>query len=655
MNNLILFGISIVIFLIFYYYVNKTKEHFSDNNEEDTNNDDEVDELIKKHQIGYADKIYDTKYLFQVDGNLMKTNKQISFWNPITDIGLYSVGTAISDNLEMPNQPYTILEGPALINPEKYEMIYRHGNNIRVIEETIHGIENELGTRPETDNPSDPLKGYSGLYQEKRKYEDYIGIYDQTDMRYHVCEVYAVHNREEIHYPVPNASHWSSRRHDYKYYHYPSEWHRYRDRGIFGGLSHVLIPPYLTIDIKTYKRDKYNRWVEEKITVDGWSHWKDRETTGIQYLNVGQSNPDDLRTNEKRKRKSEVRTLRPNEINISAILNNDMRHDNEYSNVKKNPSVRLFWKNKLDEVNKKIKEKEDLLAARRKEINQGLFTIWRPIPPEGYRSFGDLIMSGHNKPMLTDVKCVPERCSKGTRNWKLDDRKLILEKGDIRLNFFKNPFHITVHMFIEKRVDNRWEWQGENPEETKIYRAYPCVPECDYVDGLVDANACAKNMCSNRKKELDTTVLRHSKSDTEAENMILDEIKQQDLLLEQLKQTAKELEMNQNKFDIINKEFNRHEMQHFLKNKGQLHRDTINKLMKSKSGVAVNINSPGGIEALKALLKDYLLHHANALKKKQQGDSGTNQGKSCTNWTDFKQNHRCKYSDPPCFGCVNPN
>jgi hypothetical protein len=723
MNNLILFVISIVIFLMFYYHVNKTKEHFNEDNTEDTG--DEIEELIKKHQIGYDDKIIDTQHLFETARDAVKTNNQISLWNPIIDTGLYSVGTAISDNLDMPSQPYTVLEGPELINPEKYEMLYRHGDNIRVINKQIVDVKNEIGVRPPSafekigdndtakfnmtkqeiiehnatktrietlQNGEDIYNGHipakhtlankkpitkhgSGLLKQKAILEEYIQIFNQTDPRYHECEMASIGNIKHIIYPVTNENYYITRNTTNRYFHTNGQWQnfpheawRYREKPVLNNLTYIKIPPYIIVDIEFYisptdnpkggTKIEINKYrtrkgiFKYKVSVDGWSH----KVRDIEFVNPGNVDPAEYDGKEVRdKKRYFVRTLLAQQINISDLLGVNMGRKFQITGVRKNEAVLAMWTKELAKLNAKINQANVLIQSRIKEKSNGIFIIWRPIPPKGYRVFGDILIKGHNKPLLTDIKCVPERCSKKTRKWQLSDRKLVLEIESMRYSFYKNPFHITLQMFIEKRVDSRWEWVGDNPEEVEIYRAYPCVPKCEYVDGLVDANKCARNMCSNRKIELDTTILRNSKSDMEAENMILDEIKQQDLLLEQLKKTSKELEMDQNKFDIINKEFNRHEMQHFLKTKGNLHRDTIDKLTKSKNGVAVNINSPGGLDALKALLRDYLLHHANTLKKKQQSDAGTNMGESCTNWTDFKQNHRCKYSDPPCFGCVNPN
>ena len=38
------------------------------------------------------------------------------------------------------------------------------------------------------------------------------------------------------------------------------------------------------------------------------------------------------------------------------------------------------------------------------------FSIWRPIPPKGFVSLGDLVMPGDNKPDNDSIRCIPEKC-----------------------------------------------------------------------------------------------------------------------------------------------------------------------------------------------------------------------------------------------------
>jgi len=302
-----------------------------------------------------------------------------------------------------------------------------------------------------------------------------------------------------------------------------------------------------------------------------------------------------------------------------------------------------------------IKKQLELLEREDKE---GIFSIWKPVAPKGYKAMGYILTPNNYKPMLSDVKCIPERCTREVRKWESKDIVFVLETDGKRLTMYRNPILMTLFATLEKRSGNKWIAEDNmGLDEMPIMRLYPCLAKCDYVDKLIDADKCAKNMCINRKKDLAAVPLHSSTADVEEEKILLNEIKEQEEYMQKLKESIANLEQNTNKFNIVQKEYNRHEFENYLKNQGLLHKNTINKLSKSDKSVAVNINSPGGIKTLKQMLMDYLKYHASVLQTQNNKikDAGTRQlPPGCTNWTDFKKTHRCKYSAPPCFGCVNP-
>jgi hypothetical protein len=620
MNKLVLIFISILIFLLCYYQINKIKENFTST---DINNKDIIPEstedtleLIKRHQVDYAKKIYDTNFLFDNYGKLMITKNQISFWEPLIDSTIYSLGTAVSDNLEKPTSLYTAVEGSELINPVEFKMLYRFG-----------GLKNNLINKIKILTESLPT------YIDKRdNLQKILDIYNNSDPRYHISKAWAIHKPSDIYYMVLNDSHWITNWSSYNAY--PTQWYRFKSIIKLWGLSNIDIPPYMNISI-VYPVWQNGSWISTNKIITAWDYNKT-----IKYG----------------KNIDKIDTILPVSLDLTQILQNNMKHNIILQKYEKNIALGELWQKELDNNNKEIERIQNEINILTNELNNGIFSIWRPTPPQGYNVFGDILSFGHGQPMISEIKCVPERCTKETRYWDIQkDRKLVIEDNNIRVSFFRNPFHMTLHIFIEEKVDNRWQYIGENPEKSKILRIYPCVPKCDYVDDLVKANNCSKNMCINKKKLFESTPLTYRKSSIEAENIMLEEIKEQDLLLENLKKIAQEIETKQNKFNIVNQEFNRHEFSKYIKDQSDLHWDTIDKLYKTRNGVAVNINSPGGLETLKTMLKDYLKNHAKQLQNKTE--SQTVQGKTgekCTNWTEFKQNHRCKYNDPPCFGCVNP-
>lgn len=339
------------------------------------------------------------------------------------------------------------------------------------------------------------------------------------------------------------------------------------------------------------------------------------------------------------------------------ILEQHTKLLNSSNKSSKNGPLAKKWQNIINDDENELYKLETHL--KNIEDNSTSFTIWKPIPPKNYKAIGYVLTNHSTKPMLTDVKCVPERCTREVRPWDIKDRVFVIEIDNKRLSIYRNPITMTLFATVETRVETKWvEEKGFGINEIPVLRLYPCLEKCNYVDNLIDADQCARNMCSNRKKDLAKVSLSPRKADTEEEKILLNEIKEQDEYLEKLKNTIGGLEKKYDKFNIVNKEYNRHEFAKYLINQEKLHKGTINKLLKSKNSVAVNINSPGGVDFLKKLLMDYLQHHAKVLKTKHtqsQNDPGTRElPPGCTNWTEFKKTHRCKYSDPPCFGCVNP-
>ena len=118
-----------------------------------------------------------------------------------------------------------------------------------------------------------------------------------------------------------------------------------------------------------------------------------------------------------RRRTYEVKTILPTIVNLNEVLKIDMRNNKvEFSSVRKNPLVRSYWQDMYNKLSNTILEYQTKLDLKQKELSSSSFTLWKPIPPEGYMTFGDILLKGHDKPMLSDIKCIPERCSKETRN-----------------------------------------------------------------------------------------------------------------------------------------------------------------------------------------------------------------------------------------------
>jgi hypothetical protein len=624
MNNITIF-ISLLITIYTLYYICKTQKYLEtftdissiDNGDIITPSTETATDLIERNEVDYNDSIYTTKYLFTNKGNKLKTKQQLSFWPPNLNKGTYSIGTAIGMGLTtLPEKKYTAIAGNEIRSPVDFEKIYIGGRLKGHIELTIVDLNSKIAAQTQIIN----------------KYQNFIDIYNQNDPAYAIAIIWRSRHQSGIKYHMVTKKTSSTQRIS-RVFTQPKIRHA----------DHILIPIHMLVDMKLsyYVHGKGSS--SKTHTVNG-------------YIN------DDLKIIKNQLNRT---TLPNTEFDLSKKYSSSM-DDVSFNNYRKNPTVLKHWTttlNKHKQIRTSLQTQRDIYQL---ELNNSIFSIWKPIPPKGYKTLGYILHNTHNKPILSDIKCVPERCTKEVRKWNSKDRILVLEENSKRLSIYRNPFSMTMMATLEKQVNNKWEIEkGMNSEETPVLRLYPCLSKCNFIDNLITSDQCAKDMCNKRKKVLVQLPLHNSKADTEEEKILLNEIKEQSQYLENLKKTIVDLEKNQYKFDIVNKEYNRHELEQYLKTQGILHKDTINRLLKTKNGVALNINSPGGVKALKSLLMDYLKHHATLLSKTRPGPEHGPDNKpdtkktkilppGCTNWTEFKQSHRCKYSDPPCFGCVNP-
>jgi hypothetical protein len=584
--------------------------------------------LVKKNEVDYDKKIYDTSYLFQKQPSLVKTNNIISFWEPYLDSGIYSLGHAIGKDIESkPENHYTAISGEDMRSPIKYLLIYKHGRPYAQIKKDISAVDAVIKENEE-------------LYN---KYKKMVDIYDSTDPRSDLGKVYSSANSAVNSFLTTNANYFNNNKAKYP------NWEQYRGSYNRSRLDRVQLPPHITVSftLPYYTgppdpRDPKKRKTPVKETRNISGTFNDMSK--IKFTTV-----------------DGVQAFETQDISAADLLENSMLDTIFVHAYRKNPKAREYWASLMNTYKATIDQNKPLLEKYQDELLGSVFSIWKPVPPKDYRALGYVVRPSHDQPLLDDIKCVPERCTKIARKWLPKDRVMVIENQGQRVSIYRNPFHMTFAAVNEKLENNRWVTEkGLELEDDSIYRIYPCLPKCEYVDNLIESDKCAKNLCANRKNTISKVPLISSQADAEEEKHMLNEIKEQEEYLDKLKSLVSELDKKQNNFNIVNTEHNRHKFGKHIKDQSILHKDTINRLLKTKDAVAININSPGGIDGLKKLLLNYIKHHAGVLEKNKKAQEvieskpAKELGPQCTNWTDFKKNHYCKYSNPPCFGCINP-
>lgn len=410
------------------------------------------------------------------------------------------------------------------------------------------------------------------------------------------------------------------------------------------GIKQLEIPPYMKL-VASYSYDESGTLNRQEVAITGDFVSKVR----FQTEDEGKDTSGDVDYSNLVPEKDVINLI--NKLNTDEIIRAN-GHVVYLYNYEKNPDALAHYQSKLTEVEGIFAETQSAYDKLKAELD-GSFSIWKAIPPEGFKCFGNIINPGSLQPNKFDIKCVPERCAKVSRDWRPTDIVFTYTSDTDRLTIYKNPFHATLFSVVETRVGNEYIEKDRMGLDEAVIRLYPCLKKCSYVDKLKEADDCSKTMCYKQKKIISTAPLVNKKAEELSHQTTLSDIKKQEDYIEQLKKTIYELETKHDKFKSVNTEHNRHKLNKHIRDTGNLHRDTINRLYNTKDAVAVNINAPGGAEGLKELLQQYLKKYAEVLGRVSKTKPGQPLP-GCTNWTEFKKNNYCKYSNPPCFGCVNP-
>lgn len=276
-------------------------------------------------------------------------------------------------------------------------------------------------------------------------------------------------------------------------------------------------------------------------------------------------------------------------------INLDNTHPNNFVNaitvkniINKNDIYLFNQKNKLlDELNnfknKLIGNEGDItlildtFTKLLNEFNKNQFKhfpmeIYRAIPPEKYRSVGDIIYkrgdANYGKTKFKDFilndtpVCLPEQCVKEVRNWLSVDK--IYEYND-RNNYFavfKNPYLQTFRVVTTRNT----------LPEGKVEKVVACVEGCKIVDQIIESNKCAESFYKNNRDVIDNSNLDINKDlYDERENMYKNEIIEKQQNIDNLREMVQKISKEDTTANIINKENNRAKLQQLV--------DTQNKNM----------------------------------------------------------------------------
>lgn len=211
--------------------------------------------------------------------------------------------------------------------------------------------------------------------------------------------------------------------------------------------------------------------------------------------------------------------------------------------------------------------------------------ILRPIAPTGYVSLGDILFSHRDPgytakiPIIGRFACVPAQCVRKIREWLITDKVYEYNRGGKFLAIFKNPY---LQTFRATTV------AGVLPEGN-VSKIVACVEKCQLVDDILTADKCARKFYNSNKAVIESTNLDNDNIVLSRESGIYqDQIRERQDKITELQDVARKLQVQDDKAEIVNREFNRDKLQNLI-GKQQANIAHLGQKLKNQTG-QVDIN-----------------------------------------------------------------
>ena len=239
----------------------------------------------------------------------------------------------------------------------------------------------------------------------------------------------------------------------------------------------------------------------------------------------------------------------------------------------------------------------------------------KPIAPPGYIALGDIAipseqsMKTHDRGVDNDGKpqeylsrfqylfggnrhgqdyihkhishyvAVPESCTKLVRGWQMTDKIFEIREDNKLISIFKNPFTNTIYATL----DNKLPRDG-------IRKLVACVQKCNAVDNLIRADQCARDLYKTKKGMEYGYSVSPNFADEEENKYYLDKVRERRQHINSLTNVARKLQIEQDKFDIINQENNRGKLQKYLDTQNKNINILTDKLESDRNKIDLNVH-----------------------------------------------------------------
>lgn len=259
--------------------------------------------------------------------------------------------------------------------------------------------------------------------------------------------------------------------------------------------------------------------------------------------------------------------------------------------------------------------------------------VIRPIPPKGFKVLGDIILTSakgilqratpftrdaitanvstilatapqtavaryqsdhrdgvlHEKDyidfQLQKYVAVPESCVKTVREWRDTDKVFEIVEGGATLQIYNNPYTNTITV-----TTNKLKPPGN------VEKMIACVKECDVISELKKTDDCAKKLYKTKKALEGGSSVTSNLANAEENKYYLNKIQSRSQHIKNLSNAARDLQMQQDKYEIINSEKNRSKLQRYVDEQGRNIAIIRDKLEKGKNTIDLNtyIHPDGG-------------------------------------------------------------
>jgi hypothetical protein len=225
-------------------------------------------------------------------------------------------------------------------------------------------------------------------------------------------------------------------------------------------------------------------------------------------------------------------------------------------------NIVVYIDNELATANKQLAQLVDFKTLIK---NSGLLPfpmrILRPIAPPGYISLGDVVFNhldpGYTAklPIIDRFACVPQQCVREIRDWLATDKIYEYSRSGKYLAIYRNPYLQTFRATTA---------QGVLPPG-KVAKVVACVEKCQLVDEILNADKCARKFYNSNKSVIESTNLDNDNVVLSRESAIYqDNIRQREDKITELEAVARQLQVQDDKAEIVNREFNRDKLQNLI-------------------------------------------------------------------------------------------